>query len=100
MPKSSSQRKGKWDQVLNPLMAKSGSGAASKKLSRKTSHNRMDETAYYLQQQQQQQLSQSHAINYMNAPNQSTTQCDCGNDDCPFCNLMLNMEMTDPNMLM
>ena len=40
------------------------------------------------------------AINAMNAPNQGTTQCDCGYDTCPFCNLLLNMEMTDPTMLM
>ena len=28
------------------------------------------------------------------------TQCYCGHDDCPFCNLLLNLERTDPNLLM
>ena len=32
-------------------------------------------------------------VNAMNAPNNSTTQCGCENIDCPFCNLMLSVEM-------
>lgn len=104
--------KKKWDMVLNPLVQRQKE-KSGKKLSRKSSQ--LDATANYLlhqaeQQKQQQQHHQqqqhymqqamAQQINSMNAPNQSTTQCDCGDDSCPFCNLMLNMEMTDPNMLM
>ena len=32
-------------------------------------------------------------VNAMNAPNNSTIQCGCENIDCPFCNLMLSVEM-------
>lgn len=93
-PSESSSGKKRWDQVLNPLLQKSD----KKHLSRKTSQMDMPTVvaAAYLQQPEMQQQE----INYMNAPNQSTTQCDCGDDSCQFCNLLLNMEMTDPNMLM
>ena len=99
--------KKKWDQLLLKKRAGGGGGAAG--------FAEAAAAAYYAAQQQQaaanaaaaaaaaaaaQQQQQSAAINYMNAPNQSTTQCDCGDDSCPFCNLLLNMEMTDPNMLM
>ena len=89
---SESNTKKRWDQVLNPLLQKS-----DKKLKKRTSQLEMPTvvaTAYLNQQPSSQQ------INYMNAPNMSTTQCDCGDDSCQFCNLLLNMEMTDPNMLM
>ena len=32
-------------------------------------------------------------VNSMNAPNNSTVQCGCENIDCPFCNLMLSVQM-------
>jgi len=32
-------------------------------------------------------------VNSMNAPNNSTMQCGCENIDCPFCNLMLSVQM-------
>ena len=32
--------------------------------------------------------------------NNPLVQCYCGHDDCPFCNLLLNLERTDPNLLM
>lgn len=32
-------------------------------------------------------------VNAMNAPNNSTMQCGCENIDCPFCNLMLSVQM-------
>ena len=101
---TSSGGKKKWDQLLlkGGAGAKRGGGAAG--------FAEAAAAAYYAAQQQQAaaaaaaaaaaQQQQSAAINYMNAPNQSTTQCDCGDDSCPFCNLLLNMEMTDPNMLM
>ena len=33
-------------------------------------------------------------VNSMNAPNNSTVQCGCENIDCPFCNLMLSVQMS------
>ena len=35
------------------------------------------------------------SVNSMNAPNNSTMQCGCENIDCPFCNLMLSVQMKD-----
>lgn len=32
-------------------------------------------------------------VNSMNAPNNSTVQCGCENIDCPFCNLMMSVQM-------
>ena len=93
--------KTKWDSLL----LKSGEGGSGA-----VGFAEAVAAAYHAMQQQQAaaaaaaaaaaQLQQSAAINYMNAPDQSTTQCDCGYDSCPFCNLLLNMEMTDPSMLM
>jgi hypothetical protein len=34
-------------------------------------------------------------VNSMNAPNNSTMQCGCENIDCPFCNLMMSVQMKD-----
>ena len=42
---------------------------------------------------------ESVCVNLMNAPGNSTTQCDCGHINCPFCNLMMNLELTDPSVL-
>ena len=33
-------------------------------------------------------------VNAMNAPNNSTVQCGCENIDCPFCNLMMSVQMS------
>lgn len=38
-------------------------------------------------------------VNVCNAPNNSTVQCGCENINCPFCNLMLSIERTDPSVL-
>lgn len=38
-------------------------------------------------------------VNVCNAPNNSTMQCGCENINCPFCNLMLSIERTDPTVL-
>lgn len=38
-------------------------------------------------------------VNVLNAPNNSTVQCGCENVNCPFCNLMLSIEKTDPTVL-
>ena len=38
-------------------------------------------------------------VNLCNAPNNSTLQCGCENINCPFCNLMLSIEGTDPTVL-
>ena len=38
---------------------------------------------------------ESISINLLNAPGDSTVQCDCGHINCPFCNLMMNLELTD-----
>ena len=38
-------------------------------------------------------------VNVVNAPNNSTLQCGCENISCPFCNLMLSIERTDPSVL-
>ena len=43
---------------------------------------------------------ESISINMLNAPGDSTVQCDCGHINCPLCNLMMNLELTDPNQLM
>lgn len=34
-------------------------------------------------------------VNAMNAPNNSTMQCGCENIDCPFCNQMMSIQMSD-----
>ena len=39
------------------------------------------------------------SINLVNAPDNSTVQCDCGHINCPLCNLMMNLELTDPTLL-
>ena len=36
------------------------------------------------------------AINLVNAPDDSLVQCDCGHINCPMCNLMMNLELTEP----
>jgi len=41
----------------------------------------------------------SISINLVNAPDNSTVQCDCGHINCPLCNLMMNLELTDPSLL-
>ena len=41
-------------------------------------------------------LSQITSINIVNAPNDSLVQCGCGHIDCPMCNLMLNLKLTEP----
>ena len=38
-------------------------------------------------------------VNLCNAPNNSTVQCGCENINCPFCNLMMSIEQTDPSVL-
>jgi len=38
-------------------------------------------------------------VNVCNAPNNSTDQCGCENINCPFCNLLMSIEKTDPNVL-
>ena len=42
---------------------------------------------------------QPMTVNVVNAPNNSTLQCGCENISCPFCNLMLSIERTDPSVL-
>jgi len=42
---------------------------------------------------------QAITVNVVNAPNNSTLQCGCENINCPFCNLMLSIEGTDPTVL-
>ena len=36
------------------------------------------------------------SINLVNAPDNSLVQCDCGHINCPMCNLMMNLELTEP----
>ena len=38
-------------------------------------------------------------VNVVNAPNNSTVQCGCDNINCPFCNLILSIQKTDPSVL-
>lgn len=38
-------------------------------------------------------------VNVCNAPNNSTVQCGCDNINCPFCNIMISIEKTDPTVL-
>ena len=38
-------------------------------------------------------------VNVVNAPNNSTLQCGCENISCPFCNLIMSIEQTDPSVL-
>jgi len=37
----------------------------------------------------------SFQLNQLNCPNLSTVQCGCGLINCPCCNLMMNLEMTE-----
>lgn len=39
--------------------------------------------------------SDNFTVNSMNAPNNSTVQCGCENIDCPFCNLMMSVQMKE-----
>ena len=36
-------------------------------------------------------------VNIINAPNDSTVQCGCENINCPFCNLMLSIDLNPHN---
>ena len=40
----------------------------------------------------------SISINLVNAPDNSTVQCDCGHINCPLCNLMMNLELSNVGM--
>ena len=40
--------------------------------------------------------NQQMSINLVNAPDNSLVQCDCGHINCPMCNLMMNLELTEP----
>lgn len=40
-----------------------------------------------------------YQMNKMSCPNDSTLQCYCGHIDCPCCNLLMNLEITDPEIL-
>ena len=42
---------------------------------------------------------QALQVNVLNAPNNSTVQCGCENINCPFCNLIMSIERTDPTVL-
>ncbi len=37
----------------------------------------------------------SISVNLVNAPGNSTVQCDCGHINCPLCNLMMNLELSE-----
>ena len=45
-------------------------------------------------------LRQAVTVNVVNAPNDSTLQCGCENINCPLCNFNLNLQFTDPNVLL
>ena len=42
------------------------------------------------------QYDNLYSINMVNAPDNSTVQCDCGHINCPMCNLLMNLELTEP----
>lgn len=37
----------------------------------------------------------SISVNLINAPGNSTVQCDCGHINCPLCNLLMNLELSE-----
>ena len=84
----------KWGQVL-----KQAKQQDSKKLAKKQSEAEIN---YHMQQQQMQQQQQQYSGQMQNAATggsyvfsetsgTGTVECDCGNDDCPNCNLLLQM---------
>ena len=81
----------KWDQVLNPMMQKS---KEDKKLAKKQNKA---EISYHMQQQQFQQANQMPSSTvggsyvFSETSGTGTVECDCGDDSCPNCNLLLQM---------
>ena len=84
----------KWDQVLTPLIQKQ-STQRDKKLAKKQSKAEIN---YHMQQQQMQQaaVQQPYAAAggsyvFSETSGAGTVECDCGEDSCPNCNLLLQM---------
>merc|ERR1719412_1751500 len=85
----------KWDQVLNPLITKQMK-QQDKKLAKKQSKAEIN---YHMQQQQlQQQAVQmpnpsaaGGSYVFAETSGTGTVECDCGDDCCPNCNLLLQM---------
>jgi hypothetical protein len=84
----------KWDQVLNPLITKQMK-QQDKKLAKKQSKAEIN---YHMQQQQMQQAVQmpqqsasGGSYVFAETSGTGTVECDCGDDCCPNCNLLLQM---------
>ena len=84
----------KWDQVLTPLIQKQ-STQRDKKLAKKQSKAEIN---YHMQQQQMQQAavqmpyaSAGGSYVFSETSGAGTVECDCGEDSCPNCNLLLQM---------
>ena len=84
----------KWDQVLNPLISKQMK-QQDKKLAKKQSKAEINYAIMQQQQLQQavQMPSASAGGSYVFAETSGTgtVECDCGDDCCPNCNLLLQM---------
>lgn len=81
---SSGQLPTKWDQVLNPLLQKQRHerGVVTGDLAASAS------TSYYSTTVGGEAGGGS---GFYGQPGNATMECDCGDDSCPQCNLMLNM---------
>ena len=87
---------GGWDQVLNPLIQK-------QRQERKRSTQADQLSSYYSQQAAAAAAQQHHqqtapvggSYVYTGASGAGTVECDCGDDSCPNCNLLLQMSMGD-----
>ena len=83
----------KWDQVLNPLIQKQ-SKQQDKKLAKKQSKAEIN---FHMQQQQLQQTgpmptaAAGGSYVFSETSGTGTVECDCGDDSCPNCNLLLQM---------
>ena len=84
----------KWDQVLTPLIQKQNT-TRDKKLAKKQSKAEIN---YHMQQQQMQQAavqmpyaSAGGSYVFSETSGAGTVECDCGEDSCPNCNLLLQM---------
>lgn len=71
-----------WDQVLNPILAKHRPQVAS--------NAREANYSYHVQKVQ---MGEAVAGSGWTGANM---ECDCGEDSCPRCNLMINMAMDEP----
>ena len=87
----------KWDQILNPLLQAQNKQQGMNLVRGKS----VSETHLDAQQQQGQQKCQTSNTTaggsyvFRETSSSGSVECDCGEDSCPSCNLLLRMSRTD-----